>query len=39
LIGMGSRAMERWTFRLRTNVSFPVPNEDDDDDLETRSYA
>ena len=39
LIGMGSRAMERWTFRLRTNVSFPVPNEAYDDDLETRSYA
>ena len=39
LIGMGSRAMERWTFRLRTNVSFPVPDEDDYDDLETRNYA
>ena len=39
LIGMGSRAMERWTFRLRTNVSFPVSNEDYDDDLETGSYA
>ena len=39
LIGMGSRAMERWTFRLRTNVSFPVPNGDGDDDLEARSYA
>jgi hypothetical protein len=39
LIGMGLRAIDRWTSRLRTNVSFPVPNEDDDDYLETRSYA
>ncbi len=39
LIGMGPRAIERWTFRLRTNVSFPVSNEDDDDDLATGSYA
>ena len=36
LIKMGSMAMERWTFRLRTNVSFLVP---DEDDLETGSYA
>jgi hypothetical protein len=39
LIGMGLRATGQWTSRPRTNVSFPVPNEEDDDYLETRSYA
>jgi hypothetical protein len=38
-IEMGLRATDRWTSRPRTNVSFPVPNEDDEDYLETRSYA
>ncbi len=39
LIGMGLRATGRWTSCLRTRLSFPVPNEEDEDYLETRSYA
>jgi len=38
-IRMGLRATDSWTSRLRTNVMLPVPNEEDEDYLETRSYA
>jgi hypothetical protein len=39
LFGMGSRVTDRWSSRLRTNASLPVPNEEDEDYLETRSFA
>jgi len=39
LIGVGLRATDRWTVRLRTKVSLPVPDDQDEDYLETRSFA
>ncbi len=39
IAGLVSGAMGRWTFRLRTEVSLPVPDEQDEDYLETRSYV
>ena len=37
--GFVSSATGRWISRLRTQVSLPVPDEQDEDYLETRSYA
>lgn len=37
--GIGSAATDLLTSRLRANVSLPVPDEQDEDYLETRSYA
>lgn len=37
--GTGSAATDLLTSRLRANVSLPVPDEQDEDYLETRSYA
>jgi hypothetical protein len=34
-----SSATGRWISRFRTQVSLPVPDEQDEDYLETRSYA
>ena len=36
---IGSVATDLLTSRLRANVSLPVPDEQDEDYLETRSYA
>ena len=37
--GIGSAATDLLTSRLRSTVSLPVPDEQDEDYLETRSYA
>ncbi len=37
--GIGSAATGLLTSRFRTEVSLPVPDEEDEDYLETRSYA
>ena len=37
--GIGSAATYLLTSRLRAKVSLPVPDEEDEDYLETRSYA
>jgi len=37
--GIGWAATDLLTSRLRANVSLPVPDEQDEDYLETRSYA
>ena len=37
--GIGSADTDLLPSRLRANVSLPVPDEQDDDYLETRSYA
>ena len=37
--GIGSAVTDLLTSRLRANVSLPVPDEQDEDYLETRSYA
>lgn len=36
---IGSAVADRWTSRLRANEYMPVPDPQDEDYLETRSYA
>ena len=39
IVGLVSSATGRWIPRLRPQVSLPVPDEQDEDYLEKRSYA